>query len=201
MLNAVRLWNAWFALLSQAALLGLEAQRLALRLMRLPAGGALAESEAGRVITEMVEALGEAQTTAAIATIRNRNSINDPTNRNRDASRSVVERPDDDETKLQLFAEELCVAKETVETGRVRISTHTLEREALVDEDLAHEQVKIETIPVNLLIDVVPEVRQEGDTTIIPVVEEQLIVKRRLDAERRSAHQTRAVNRTPPGNS
>ena len=157
MLNAVRVWNAWFALLSQAALLGLEAQRVALRLMRLPAGGALAESEAGRVITEMVEALGEAQTTAAIATIRNRNSMSDPTSRDGDTSRSVVERPDDDETKLQLFAEELSVAKETVETGRVRISTHTLEREALVDEELAHEQVEIETIPVNLQIDAVPE--------------------------------------------
>jgi len=67
-------WNAWFALLSQAALLGLEAQRVALRLIRLPAGGALAESEAGRVITEMVEALGEAQTAAAIATLKGRNS-------------------------------------------------------------------------------------------------------------------------------
>jgi uncharacterized protein (TIGR02271 family) len=81
---------------------------------------------------------------------------------------------------LQLFAEELSVAKETVETGRVRISTHTLEREALVDEDLAHEQVEIETIPVNLQIDAVPEVHQEGDTTIVPVVEEKLVVKRRL---------------------
>ena len=180
MLNAVRVWNAWFALLSQAALLGLEAQRVALRLMRLPAGGALAESEAGRVITEIVEALGEAQTAAAIATIKDRNSTSVPTSRSSDASRSVVERPDDDETKLQLFTEELSVAKETVETGRVRISTHTLEREALVDEDLAHEQVEIETIPVNLQIDSVPEVRQEGDTTIVPVVEEKLVVKRRL---------------------
>jgi hypothetical protein len=39
MLDAVRMWNVWFGLLSQAALLGLEAQRFALRLMRLPAGG------------------------------------------------------------------------------------------------------------------------------------------------------------------
>ena len=46
--------------------------------------------------------------------------VNDPTRRSSDASRSGVERPDD-ETKLQLFAEELSVAKETLETGRVRI--------------------------------------------------------------------------------
>jgi uncharacterized protein (TIGR02271 family) len=180
MLNAVRVWNAWFALLSQTALLGLEAQRVALRFMRLPAGGALAGSEAGRAITEMVEALGEAQTAAAIAAIKNRDSMSDPTSRDTEAPQSVVERLDDDETKLQLFAEDLSVAKEKVETGRVRISTHTHEREALVDEDLAHERIEIETIPMNLQIDAVPQVHQEGDITIVPVVEERLVVQRRL---------------------
>jgi uncharacterized protein (TIGR02271 family) len=105
--------------------------------------------------------------------------MNDPTRRSRDVSRSGIERPDD-ETKLQLFAEELSVAKETLETGRVRISTHTKEREAVVDQDLARERVEIETIPLGVQIETVPEVRQEGDTTIIPVVEEQLVVKRRL---------------------
>ena len=82
--------------------------------------------------------------------------------------------------KLQLFAEELAVVKEKLETGRVRVSTRTHEREAVVDEDLARERVEIETIPMNLRIDAMPQVRQEGDTTIIPVVEEQLVVERRL---------------------
>jgi len=56
-------------------MLGFEAQRVvALRFMRFAAGGALARSEAGRMITEKVQALGEAQTAAAIATIKGRNS-------------------------------------------------------------------------------------------------------------------------------
>jgi hypothetical protein len=42
--------------------------------MRLAAGGALAESEASRMIAEKVEALGEAQTAAAMATLKGRNS-------------------------------------------------------------------------------------------------------------------------------
>ena len=87
---------------------------------------------------------------------------------------------DSDEATLQLAAEELSVAKETVETGRVHVRTQTHEREALIDENLARERVEIETIPKGLRIDVVPEVRQEGDTTIIPVVEEVLAVERRL---------------------
>jgi uncharacterized protein (TIGR02271 family) len=102
----------------------------------------------------------------------------DPTRPSGDLSRSGVE--PDDERKLQLFAEELSVAKEKLETGRVRVSTRTHEREAVVDEDLARERVEVETVPMNLGIDAVPEVRQEGDTTIIPVVEEQLVVERRL---------------------
>jgi hypothetical protein len=70
MLNA-----AWVELASQTVLLGLDAQRVtALRLMRLAAGGALAKSEASRIITEKIEALGEAQTVAAISTMGGRTS-------------------------------------------------------------------------------------------------------------------------------
>jgi uncharacterized protein (TIGR02271 family) len=81
---------------------------------------------------------------------------------------------------LRLAAEELSVTKATTETGRVRVSTHTHEREALVDENLAKETVEIERIPVGVRIEAVPEVRHEGDTTIIPVVEEVLFLERRL---------------------
>jgi len=96
-----------------------------------------------------------------------------------DETKSAVERPRDVAT-LPLFAEELSVAKETRETGRVRISTHTHEREALIDEDLARERVEIETVPIGRRIDAAPEVRQEGGTTIIPVVAERLVVERQV---------------------
>jgi uncharacterized protein (TIGR02271 family) len=85
-----------------------------------------------------------------------------------------------DSATLQLAAEELSVSKETVETGRVHIATRTREREALIDENLARERVEIETVPIGSRIDAVPNVRQEGDTTIIPIVEERLVVERRL---------------------
>jgi len=94
-------------------------------------------------------------------------------------TKSAVETPCDAAT-LRLVAEELSVAKETRETGRVRITTHTKEREAIIDEDLARERVEIETIPIGRRIDAVPQVRQEGDTTIIPVVEEHLILERQV---------------------
>jgi stress response protein YsnF len=85
-----------------------------------------------------------------------------------------------DSATLRLAAEELSVAKATTETGRVRVSTHTHEREVPVDENLVSETTEIETIPVGLRIHAVPEVRHEGDITIIPVVEEVLFLERRL---------------------
>src|SRR5215831_10346982 len=95
-----------------------------------------------------------------------------------DESQAVKRAPDS--ATLRLAAEALSVSKETVETGRVRVATRTREREALIDEDLARERVEIETVPIGSRIDAVPEVRQEGDTTIVPVVEEVLVVERRL---------------------
>ena len=75
MSNAFRVWNNWFSLSSQTAMLALEAQSvIALRLMRIAAGGALAKSEATRMVTEKVQALGEAQTVAAVGSMRGRNS-------------------------------------------------------------------------------------------------------------------------------
>ena len=82
--------------------------------------------------------------------------------------------------KLTLFAEELSVAKETVETGRLRVSKQTRTREAFVNESLLSEQAEVETIPVGRQIFEMPTVRHEGDTIIIPIVEEVLHTERRL---------------------
>ena len=86
----------------------------------------------------------------------------------------------DEPAVLRLHVEDLSVEKATAETGRVHVSTHTVTREALVDEDLARESVEIETVLVGRPVDTYPKIRQEGDVTIVPVVEEVLFVERRL---------------------
>jgi uncharacterized protein (TIGR02271 family) len=85
-----------------------------------------------------------------------------------------------DDPKLTLLAEELTVEKETVENGRLRVSKQTRTREAFIDESLRSEHAEIETIPVGRQIFEMPTVRHEGDTTIIPIVEEVLHTERRL---------------------
>jgi uncharacterized protein (TIGR02271 family) len=85
-----------------------------------------------------------------------------------------------DNSRLTLLAEDLTVGKEAVETGRVRVSKQTHVRHVDVDETLARENAEIETIPIGRQIFEMPPIRQEGDTTIVPIVEEVLHTERRL---------------------
>ena len=56
-------------------MLGFEAQQvIGLRLMRLAAGGASGQAEAGRMVTEKFAALAEAQTAAVTTAIEGGNS-------------------------------------------------------------------------------------------------------------------------------
>ena len=85
-----------------------------------------------------------------------------------------------DGAKLNLFAEELTVGKETLETGRLHVSKRTRTTEADVDADLTHEDAVVETIPKGHRVLVMPVTRVVGDTTIIPIVEEVLYTEKRL---------------------
>jgi len=62
----------------------------------------------------------------------------------------------------------------------VQIARVTHEREQLIDELLAREAVEIERTPIGQHVDAIPAVREEGDTIVVPIVEEVLVVDRRL---------------------
>ena len=83
-------------------------------------------------------------------------------------------------THFPLYAEDLTVSKRQIAGDRVQVSTVTREDAIFVDETLNHEQVQIDRIPIGRQVDAVPPVRQEGDTTILSVVEESIVVERRL---------------------
>lgn len=80
---------------------------------------------------------------------------------------------------LPLHTEDVSVERRTLERD-VRVRVQTSSHERLVDEALTHEKVEIDRIAVNRPIDAVPPIREEGDLTVIPVVEEILVVERRL---------------------
>jgi uncharacterized protein (TIGR02271 family) len=81
---------------------------------------------------------------------------------------------------LPLVDEQLSVGKRTVATGRVRIKTVVDERQQWVRESLEREEISIERVAIDRMVDAAPEVRQDGDVLIIPLVEEVLVVERRL---------------------
>jgi uncharacterized protein (TIGR02271 family) len=84
------------------------------------------------------------------------------------------------EAVIPLAAEELAVAKQRVETGRIRVARVTHEREELVDETLARETAEISRVPIGHAVESMPAIREEDGVTIIPIVEEVLVVERRL---------------------
>ncbi len=81
---------------------------------------------------------------------------------------------------VPVIAEQLDVSKEQVTTGVVRVTRHVSERTETVDETGFREEVEVKRIPINRYVETQPEVQVEGDTTIIPVLEEVLVVEKRL---------------------
>jgi uncharacterized protein (TIGR02271 family) len=81
---------------------------------------------------------------------------------------------------LPVLEEVLDVQTRRVETGRVRLHKTVRAREVLVDEPLLREEVVIERVPVNRVVEGPIPVRYEGDTMILSLLEEVLVVETRL---------------------
>jgi uncharacterized protein (TIGR02271 family) len=81
---------------------------------------------------------------------------------------------------IPLIQEDLSVTTRAVETGRVRVTTRTLEHTGLACADLYRENVHVEHVPIGREIDAAPPIREEGDTIIVPVVEEIMVIEKRL---------------------
>lgn len=76
---------------------------------------------------------------------------------------------------IPLVEERLSVAKREMETGRVRVRTVDEERLVHVDEELLHSEAVVERVAMDREIESPPPVREEGDTLIVPVIEERLV--------------------------
>jgi uncharacterized protein (TIGR02271 family) len=81
---------------------------------------------------------------------------------------------------VPVIAEELEVQKRVVETGKVRITKAVHEREAVVDEPLFSEEVEVERVPIQRVVDKPVPVRYEADTVVVSILEEVLVVEKRL---------------------
>ena len=81
---------------------------------------------------------------------------------------------------IPLTEERVVTSKRTVETARIRVQTVVEEQETVVREQLGRVHVDVERVPMNVEVAEVPPVREEGDVTVIPVVQEVLVVTKKL---------------------
>lgn len=81
---------------------------------------------------------------------------------------------------MPVVAETLDVQKRKVQTGGVRIKKVVHEREEVVDEPLMREEVQVKRVPVNRVVEAPVPVRHVGNTMIISLLEEVLVVEKRL---------------------
>lgn len=83
-------------------------------------------------------------------------------------------------SKIALVEERLKIDVRQVETGTVQIHKKVVSEEVTQEVPVVSEEVLVERKPINQYIENVPTVRVEGDTTIISVVKEVLVVEKRL---------------------
>src|SRR4051812_34320856 len=85
-----------------------------------------------------------------------------------------------EETIIPVIEEEVVAGSVPVKTGSVRVDKHVERRIRKVETPLLHEEVEVRRIPVNRVVTEAPVARRKGDVTIIPVVEEQLVITKKL---------------------
>jgi uncharacterized protein (TIGR02271 family) len=135
-----------------------------------------------------------------------RNPQDEPSNDSRIAERdpraAASAASDPSTTVIPVAQEDLDVRKHRVETDAgVRVHMTVQEREAVVNQALERDEVCVERVRVGRPVSAPPKVRYDGDTMIIPVLEEVLVVEKRLMLQeevhvtrrRRAVHAPRRV--------
>ncbi len=81
---------------------------------------------------------------------------------------------------IPIIEEQLSISKRVVTTGIVRLQKTVHEYQEALNEPLLSTAYEVERVIKNTPVEVAPDVRHEGNVTIYPVVEEQLILTKQL---------------------
>jgi uncharacterized protein (TIGR02271 family) len=84
------------------------------------------------------------------------------------------------EQAIPVVEETARIDKREVQTGRVKVHTVVETSEQMVREALSSQNVKVTRVPVDQPVTTVPVIRTENGITIVPVLEEILVVEKRL---------------------
>jgi stress response protein YsnF len=110
---------------------------------------------------------------------------------------SERKRPPDKAATAPLMEERLEVKKRTVTTGKVRVVTHTETVEEVTRAVLDGEEADVHTVELDQpVVGPVPQIRTEGGVIIVPVLEEILVIEKRLVLKREIRIQKRQTSKT-----
>lgn len=84
--------------------------------------------------------------------------------------------------RFPVMEEELQVDKQLVDTGRgVRLHKTVSEHVERIEQRLMHDELVVEHVPLGRVVSgEAPQTRYEGDTLVVPVLEEVLVVQKQL---------------------
>ena len=85
-----------------------------------------------------------------------------------------------DELFVPITEERAVLSTREVVTAKVRIATRVETHQELIQEALRREDVVVERVAIGRDVDVAPAIRREGDVFVYPIVEERLVVEKRL---------------------
>lgn len=91
--------------------------------------------------------------------------------------------PEGSTSKIELVEEIASVTLEQVTTGRVRVATRTETFSEDVTASLETSEAHVTRVPINRYLDPdapLPETRTQGSLTIVPVLEEVMVVETRI---------------------
>jgi uncharacterized protein (TIGR02271 family) len=85
-----------------------------------------------------------------------------------------------DNNVVPIIHEEIVIQKRVVDTEKVRLEKTVRQHEEHLDIPLSSTFYEIERVIVNQPISHAPEIRQEGETTVYPILEERPVLTKQL---------------------
>ena len=94
----------------------------------------------------------------------------------------VTDRLEHEREVIPLVEERPVILKRKKVTGGLRVRTVVRESEEVIDQPLTTDEIEVERVPVDRWVEAPVPIRQEGETTIITLLEEVVVVEKRLRA-------------------
>ncbi|HWD00617.1 MAG TPA: YsnF/AvaK domain-containing protein [Candidatus Sulfopaludibacter sp.] len=91
-----------------------------------------------------------------------------------------MDKQHEDDIVVPVIQEELAAGTRRIKTGSIRVDKHVDRKTRKIAVPLVHDDVEVRRVALNRVIDKIPPIRREGGTVIVPVVEEELVITKRL---------------------